>query len=51
MDDISINIITLGDGMVGKTSLIRRMAENRFDHHYQMTLGIDVFKKQMIFMD
>ena len=35
-------IVAVGDGRVGKTSLIRRFAENKFDMNYLPTLGVDI---------
>lgn len=34
-------IIICGEGGVGKTSLIRRYVENKFEENYLMTLGMD----------
>ncbi|KAH7815305.1 Rab28b [Monocercomonoides exilis] len=41
-------VIFLGDGAVGKTSLILRFVQNRFDpdHKYKQTIGLDFFMKQ-----
>ncbi|MHA2295776.1 MAG: Rab family GTPase [Candidatus Hodarchaeales archaeon] len=36
-----IKIIVCGGGAVGKTSLIRRYVENKFNHNYLMTVGMD----------
>ena len=36
-----INLITLGDGQVGKTSLIFRYIDNSFSTNYLSTIGID----------
>jgi small GTP-binding protein len=43
------NIITLGDSGVGKTSIIKRFCENRFDDNNQATIGINFSKKEMTF--
>ena len=34
-------LIVCGTGGVGKTSLIRRYVENKFEENYLMTLGMD----------
>ena len=48
-DDISISktikVLCLGDGAVGKTSLIRRFAHNKFEKSYLETLGVDITDK------
>ena len=41
-------IITLGDSGVGKTSIIKRFCENKFDDNNQSTIGINFSKKEMI---
>lgn len=37
-----LKIITLGESATGKTCIIRRFAENRFDNTVQGTIGIDI---------
>ncbi len=43
----NFNIITLGDSGVGKTSIIKRFCENKFDDNNQSTIGINFSKKEM----
>ncbi|MFW6141705.1 MAG: Rab family GTPase [Candidatus Saliniplasma sp.] len=38
-------IVLLGDGAVGKTSLVRRYVEKKFDDDYIATIGVNVKKK------
>ena len=40
-------ICAIGSGGVGKTSLIRRYAENKFDKNYLPTLGVDITTKKI----
>ncbi|MHA2174912.1 MAG: Rab family GTPase [Candidatus Hodarchaeales archaeon] len=40
-----LKICAIGSGNVGKTSLIRRFAENKFDTNYLPTLGVDITTK------
>lgn len=40
-------IVAIGSGGVGKTSLIRRFAESRFDASYLPTLGVDITTKRV----
>ena len=42
-----VNLITLGDADVGKTSLITRYINNSFSHNYIDTLGIDTQTKKI----
>ena len=48
-DEVSIHktmkVLCLGDGAVGKTSLIRRFAQNKFEKSYLETLGVDITDK------
>lgn len=41
-----IKIITLGEGGVGKTSMINRFTENKFSLNYLCTIGLDYKKKK-----
>ncbi len=54
-DEIYINkiikVLCLGDGAVGKTSLIRRFAHNKFDKSYLETLGVDITDKIVPVLD
>lgn len=47
----SVKILLLGDGAVGKTSLVRRFVEQRFDESYKMTIGVNVKKRELEEMD
>ena len=40
-----INLIILGDGSVGKTSMIKRYAEDKFQPNHMATLGLDFATK------
>ena len=42
-----LKICAIGSGNVGKTSLIRRFAENKFDGNYLPTLGVDITTKKI----
>ena len=44
-----LKIIVLGDPAVGKTSLIKRLAENEFKEDYKPTLGVNIINKEMLF--
>jgi small GTP-binding protein len=46
-----LKLLLLGDGAVGKTSLILRFIENRFQEEYSMSLGVDFLTKTVRFID
>jgi len=39
--DYLFKVIVVGDGAVGKTALVIRFSEGRFQDHYKMTIGVD----------
>ncbi|MFX0065164.1 MAG: GTP-binding protein [Candidatus Hermodarchaeota archaeon] len=43
----SFKIILIGDGGVGKTSLIRRFIDRKFEAHYLMTIGTNFHMKDI----
>ena len=45
MANNKINIIVLGDGAVGKTSLLKMYAEGKFTESHMATLGLDYVSK------
>jgi len=47
VEKIKKNIILLGDGAVGKTSLIKRFVLDQFDDKYITTIGTKVTKKEI----
>ena len=47
MSVIQKKICLLGDFAVGKTSLIRRLVEGRFDDRYMGTIGVKVSRKPL----
>ena len=40
--EVNINIITLGDQYVGKTSIINRIKYQKFQDHLNSTIGIQL---------
>ena len=47
-DQVTFNIITLGDSSVGKTSIIKRYIENKFFEDTISTIGFVKFSKEII---
>src|SRR6266508_420838 len=47
MAAMKVKVILLGDGSVGKTSLIRRFVTDNFSDNYLMTIGTKVTKKEL----
>ena len=47
-EEIIFKIITIGDGKVGKTSIIKRYIENKFSEEYIKTLGMSNSKKSIV---
>ena len=41
--EVNINIITLGDPFVGKTSIIKRIKDGTFNEHVDATVGVRLF--------
>ncbi len=44
-----LKLCLMGDGAVGKTSLIHRFVHDRFDEKYKYTLGTSLCKKDVLF--
>ncbi len=47
MASYKFKIPLVGDGAVGKTSLIIKFVENMFKHEYKSTIGVDIFTKSV----
>lgn len=43
--DYNLKIIVCGEGAVGKTSIVRRFIENKFEHRYLLTVGMEPSNK------
>ncbi len=46
--DIKMKICLLGDGGVGKTSLVYRFIQNRFSTDFKSTLGVNLLKHEVV---
>jgi small GTP-binding protein len=47
LNEVKKKIILLGDGAVGKTSLIRKFVVDRFDDNYLQTVGFKITQKEI----
>lgn len=47
----SLKLLLLGEGEVGKTSLIKRYVDNFFQDNYKMTIGVDFLTESFDFTD
>ncbi|MHA1381537.1 MAG: Rab family GTPase [Candidatus Helarchaeota archaeon] len=47
----TFKILLLGDGAVGKTSLLRRFIDNTFDPDYKGTIGVQFMTREVIIND
>lgn len=45
--DLTIKLLVLGDSAVGKSSLLMRFCESKFDSNFVITIGVD-FKNKVI---
>lgn len=45
--EVVIKIIVIGDGGVGKTSLLRKYVKKQFEHKYLPTVGVNISKQPL----
>lgn len=46
-ENLQYKIVVLGNGTVGKTSLISRFCQDEFARSYKQTIGLDFFVKKI----
>lgn len=47
-EQLQYKVIVMGDGAVGKTSLINRYCQDGFAQSYKQTIGLDFFSKKIV---
>ena len=47
-ENLQYKVIVMGDGAVGKTSLINRFCQDGFGQSYKQTIGVDFFNKKVV---
>ncbi|MBD3352526.1 MAG: GTP-binding protein, partial [Candidatus Lokiarchaeota archaeon] len=45
--EVVVKIIVIGDGNVGKTSLLRKYVKKQFEHKYLPTVGVNISKQPL----
>ena len=46
-ENLQYKIVVLGNGTVGKTSLVMRFCEDHFGKSYKQTIGVDFFVRRL----
>ena len=46
-ENLQYKVVVLGNGTVGKTSIIMRFCEDYFAKSYKQTIGVDFFIKRL----
>lgn len=46
-ENLQYKVVVLGNGTVGKTSLVMRLCEDHFAKSYKQTIGVDFFVKRL----
>ena len=46
-DNLQYKLVVVGNGTVGKTSIIMRFCEDQFGRSYKQTIGVDFYMKRM----
>eukprot|EP01062_Namystynia_karyoxenos_P029978 TRINITY_DN22446_c0_g1_i1.p1 TRINITY_DN22446_c0_g1~~TRINITY_DN22446_c0_g1_i1.p1 ORF type:complete len:263 (+),score=95.47 TRINITY_DN22446_c0_g1_i1:94-789(+) len=48
LEQLQYKVLVLGDGAVGKTSLVMRFCKDMFQQRYKQTIGLDFFLKDLL---
>merc|ERR1711985_196361 len=47
-EQMQFKVIVIGDGAVGKTSIVNRFCKDHFANSYKQTIGLDFFMKRVV---
>ena len=45
--EIAVKVVVVGNGAVGKSSLIQRYCKGVFTHEYKKTIGVDFLEREL----
>lgn len=45
--EVAIKVVVVGNGGVGKSSLIQRFCRGEFTSHYKKTIGVDFLEREL----
>ena len=48
--ELAIKVLIVGNGAVGKSSMIQRYCKGIFTHEYKKTIGVDFLEKKIQFV-
>jgi len=48
--DVFLKLIVVGNGGIGKSSLIHRYCHGNFANDYKKTIGVDFLEKQIMYL-
>jgi energy-coupling factor transporter ATP-binding protein EcfA2 len=48
--ELAIKVLIVGNGAVGKSSMIQRYCKGIFTHEYKKTIGVDFLEKKLKFV-
>ena len=48
--ELAIKVLVVGNGAVGKSSMIQRYCKGIFTHEYKKTIGVDFLEKKIAYV-
>uniref|UniRef100_A0AAY5KJT0 Uncharacterized protein n=1 Tax=Esox lucius TaxID=8010 RepID=A0AAY5KJT0_ESOLU len=49
--EVAIKVVVVGNGAVGKSSMIQRYCKGVFTKDYKKTIGVDFLERQILILD